>query len=91
MVRMRSLKTKLIIKKFRFVCVACIAGRKDGKLPENYWVRNKYMVDRADVLTAVYDDECFIRSGTGMIVNYAKKEGLLIILIYFDTGTILRF
>lgn len=49
------------------------------------------MVDRADVLTAVYDDECFIRSGTGMIVNYAKKEGLLIILIYFDTGTILRF
>ena len=46
-----------------------------------YKERNYYMVDHADCLLAVYDNNCSIRSGTGMTVNYAKKKGIY----YFDS------
>lgn len=56
---------------------------------EDYRKRNEYMVDHADVLVAVYDNGCAIRSGTGMTVNYAhKKRGLPVILIHPDTGAV---
>lgn len=55
---------------------------------ENYKKRNYYMVDRADYLLAVYDNDRSIRSGTGMTVNYAKKKGIPIILIHPDTGVV---
>lgn len=54
----------------------------------SYKRRNYYMVDHADVLLAVYDNDRSIRSGTGMTVNYAKKKGLPIILIHPDTGVV---
>lgn len=53
-----------------------------------YKKRNYYMVDHADCLLAVYDNDCSIRSGTGMTVNYAKKKGLPITLIHPDTGIV---
>ncbi len=53
-----------------------------------YKKRNYYMVDRADCLLAVYDNDRSIRSGTGMTVNYAKKKGLPITLIHPDTGVV---
>lgn len=53
-----------------------------------YKKRNYYMVDHADCLLAVYDNDCSIRSGTGMTVNYAKKKGLPITLIHPDTGVV---
>lgn len=40
---------------------------------EAYKARNYYMVDHADILVAVYDNNRSIRSGTGMTVNYAYK------------------
>ncbi len=46
------------------------------------------MVDHADCLLAVYDNDRSIRSGTGMTVNYAKKKGLPITLIHPDTGVV---
>lgn len=54
--------------------------------PADYRKRNQYMVDRADILLAVYDNDHSIRSGTGMTVNYAcKKKGLPIIFIHPDS------
>ena len=53
-----------------------------------YKKRNYYMVDHADCLLAVYDNDCSIRSGTGLTVNYAKKKNLPITLIHPDTGVV---
>jgi len=50
-----------------------------------YKRRNYFMVDHADCLLAVYDNDRSIRSGTGMTVNYAKKKRIPIIYIHPDT------
>ena len=50
--------------------------------------RNFYMVEQADCLLAVYDNDRSMRSGTGMTVHYAQKKGLPIILIHPDTGVV---
>lgn len=55
---------------------------------ESYYKRNRYLVDHADCLTAVYDNDRAVRSGTGMTVRYAEKKGKPIILIHPDTGNI---
>lgn len=60
----------------------------EGMSAENYRVRNQYMVDRADVLLAVYDNDRSVRSGTGMTVHFAEEKGLQIILIHPDTAQI---
>lgn len=52
---------------------------------ESFIQRNRYLVDHADVLLAVYDNERSIRSDTGMTVHYAEKRGLPITLIHPDT------
>lgn len=57
--------------------------------PESYYKRNRYLVDHADCLVAVYDNERVIRSGTGMTVNYAKKKSLPITCIHPNQGTVL--
>lgn len=41
---------------------------------ESYLQRNRYMVDHADCLLAVYDGERNLRSGTMQTVNYAKLK-----------------
>ena len=64
-----------------------IAGIAD-KAAEGYKKRNYYMVDHADYLLAVYDNNRSVRSGSGMTVNYARKRGLSIILIHPDTGSV---
>lgn len=58
--------------------------------PEAYKARNYYMVDRADILLAVYDNDRAIRSGTGQTVNYARKNDVSIILIHPDTGQVIN-
>ena len=45
--------------------------------------RNRYMVDRADYLLAVYDNEK--HGGTAYTVRYAQKKGRKIISIHPDT------
>jgi len=46
------------------------------------------MVDRADYLIAIYDNQKEIRSGTGMTVHYAQKKGLPVRFINPDTAKI---
>lgn len=55
---------------------------------ESYLKRNRYMVDRADYLVAVYDNDQTVRSETMQTVNYAKKKGLLITFIHPDSGKV---
>lgn len=56
--------------------------------PEAYKARNYYMVDRADILLAVYDNDRSICSDTGMTVNYALKKKLPMIFIHPDTAQV---
>lgn len=56
--------------------------------PESYYKRNRYLVDHADCLVAVYDNNRSIRSGTGQTVRYAEKKGKPVTLIHPDTGKI---
>lgn len=57
-----------------------------SRISESYRRRNHYIVDRADILLAVYDQESKARSGTGMTVRYAARQGKPIILIRPDNG-----
>lgn len=65
-----------------------IVGKKEVPPAQNYRKRNEYIVDHADCLLAVYDNDRSIRSGTGMTVNYARKKKLPIILIHPDSAAI---
>lgn len=65
-----------------------VIGEKGQAPGVSFRQRNEYMVDQADCLLAVYDNDRTIRSGTGMTVNYAQKVGKPIILIHPDTGKI---
>lgn len=60
----------------------------NGLTAQDYRKRNYYMIDHADCLLAVYDNDRTIRSGTGMTVNYAKKKELPITLIHPDTTAV---
>lgn len=46
------------------------------------------MVDHADYLVAVYDNERNLRSGTMQAVRYAERQGRTIRYIHPDTATI---
>lgn len=56
--------------------------------PESFHKRNRYLVDHADYLIAVYDNDRTVRSGTGQTVQYAEKLGKSIVVIQPDTGRI---
>ncbi len=65
-----------------------VTGGEVQSAAQNYRRRNEYMVDHADCLLAVYDNDRAIRSGTGMTVNYARKKNLPTIFIHPDTGRV---
>ncbi len=48
-----------------------------------YFIRNRHMVDMADVLIAAYDGK---RGGTQYTVRYAYGKGLRVICIHPETG-----
>lgn len=57
---------------------------------ESFIQRNRYLVDHADCLLAVYDNEKNTRSGTGMTVNYALNKHIPVMLIHPDSGELTR-
>ena len=63
-------------------------GASDQPPVVNYRRRNEFLVNQADCLLAVYDNDRSIRSGTGMTVNLAKKKGIPVICIHPDTGIV---
>ena len=50
-----------------------------------YKKRNYYMVDHAEYLIGVFDNQKKLRSGTSQTVNYALHQGKVITLIHPDT------
>lgn len=70
------------------MCSDCVViGKEDCR--ENYIKRNCYMVDHADYLVAVYDNERNLRSGTMQTVRYAQNKGITISFVNPDTATVL--
>lgn len=67
------------------MCSDCVIVGKEN-CRESYIKRNCYMVDHADYLVAVYDNERNSRSGTVQFVKYARKKQIIIILIHPDTA-----
>ena len=57
---------------------------------ESFIQRNRYLIDHADCLLAVYDNEKNTRSGTGMTVNYALNKHIPVMLIHPDSGALTR-
>ena len=51
----------------------------------SYKKRNYYMVDHAEYLIGVFDNQKKLRSGTAQTVNYALHQGKAITLIHPDT------
>ena len=65
-----------------------VAGSEENPPVTNYRLRNQYMVDHADCLLAVYDNDRNLRSGTMQTVNYARRKKLPIILIHPDSAAV---
>lgn len=63
-----------------------MAGTQENA--ESYDKRNRYIIDHADCLLAVYDNDRSVRNETGQVVQYAEKKGKAIILIHPDTGIV---
>ena len=80
--RSRERLSFLIRHSAECVTVGKTAGR------ERYIQRNRYMVDHADCLLAVYDGEWNLRSSTTQTIKYAKSKHLPVNLIHPDTGAI---
>ena len=55
---------------------------------ESYLQRNRFMVDHADCLLAVCDNNRNVRSRTLQTVNYAKEKISYLILIHPDTAAV---
>lgn len=63
-----------------------IIGKDDR--PESYIARNQYMLDHADVVIAVYDNNRTVRNGVGRAVRAAERNGTSVVFIHPDTGII---
>ena len=54
----------------------------------SFRIRDKYMVDHADYLLAVYDNDRTVQNQVGAAVRYAEESGTQIIFIHPDTGVV---
>lgn len=55
---------------------------------EIYRKRNEYLIERADVMVAVYDNNRSVCNDTGVLVCFAEEKGIPIILIHPDSGVV---
>lgn len=74
-------------------CADTVIIGKAEQLPAVcYKLRNRYLIDHADSLLAVCDNNQTIRSGISRAVLNAKQRGVHpIILVHPDTGEVLHF
>lgn len=63
-----------------------VIGKEPGT--PSYTKRNHFMVDHADIVLAVYDNDRKIRSGTALTVRYAERKERPVILIHPDNGKV---
>lgn len=55
-----------------------------------YRNRNKYLLEKADCMIAVYDNDRSIRSDVGEMVSHAEKKEARVILIHPNSGVVLK-
>lgn len=55
-----------------------------------YRQKDRFLIEQADCLLAIYDNDRSVRNGVGTAVFLAEKKQIPIILIHPDTGTITR-
>ncbi len=68
------------------VVTVCTAQEAKDNAPACYRRRNRYMVDQADTVLAVYTaDGADTRSGTGATVRYARRQLKRIVYIHPET------
>lgn len=74
----------------RFLLSHCTEHITAGTTPQRqcFITRNRYMIDHADVLVAVYDNDRTVHSGTGQTVLYAERQERPVVFIHPDTGII---
>ena len=77
-------------KRQSFLRSRCTEQLVAGTVPErrSFVARNHYLVDHADVLVAVYDNDRTAHSGTGQTVLRAERQGVPVVFIHPDTGII---
>lgn len=63
-----------------------VIGKEPGT--PSYTKRNHFMVDHADIVLAVYDNDRKIRSGTALTIRYAERKERPVILIHPDNGKV---
>ena len=72
--------------RIRSLAEVMVIGEEPGT--PSYTKRNHFMVDHADVILAVYDNNRKMRSGTAMTVHYAERKKKPVILIHPDNGKV---
>ena len=77
-------------KRQSFLRSQCTERLVAGTAPQrrSFVARNHYLVDHADVLLAVYDNDRTAHSGTGQTVLRAEQQGIPVVFIHPDTGII---
>lgn len=69
-----------IINRNRAFC----KGAVEEKVPDDYMVRNRHIVDASQVMIACPNGKEYLRSGTWSAVRYARKKFKRIYIIYPD-------
>lgn len=80
----RSRRRLAFLLKYCSECV--VAGEKDCR--QSYIKRNCYMVERAQYILAIYDDEGNPQSKTMQMVKYALKKARVVVCIHPDTSMV---
>lgn len=65
-----------------------VVGTKKQSPVECYQKKNEYLLEQADCMVAVYDNERSNCSDVGNMVHFAEKQGMTVILIHPDTGVV---
>jgi len=63
-------------------------GRSERISSALFRIRDKYMIDCADFVLAVYDNNRVIKNQVGAAVQYAESKGIPIVFVHPDNGLI---
>ena len=71
--------SRLLANSNEVITLAKVA--RGGSAEQYYYARNRFLVDHADLLLAVYDKETHSRTGTVNTVRYAQGQGKPILFL----------
>ena len=74
----------------RHSCETIVVGTDNCPPSACYRKRDRYLIEQADCLIAVYDNDRTISNGVGSTVRQAEQKNMTIIFIHPDTGAATR-